>query len=1284
MNIADSVGGGILRNISSLRYTIQNSGTLNINSGTVYHQTNTAIYNHAADSGNAIVNVTGGTVKCVTICIYDQGSRDSSRNEHYSGTNITGGEILIDEPSNSAQYGLYVNDYALNPSITGGRIRIERNSGTGTAIGLYSRAYDVTINVGANNNAIIINTPTSSATGIYNDWTAVNLISGNISVTGGGTMTGIQAGGTATINPDGKVIASNTGNGAAIGTYAHTNKMIGGSVSATAISGNAVGAQFCDPGRNLTMSSGTITAHSISGNSMGTYVPSGCGRQRLNFSGGTITATSDSGTAYGAYVGNVWSTITGGKIQGDDYGVYNYAIDRADYYDIIGANDSSEPVITSPEIIGGQYGYYGGRIYFYDGVLRGHKAYQDGTIVAIPDGTTYHIEPSSDYDENCWLVQAANYLSVDDVEYNSLKKAYDAITGSSGTVKVIADAQVEAVLPSMPANKAITFDLNGHNLIYTQPLLVDQSSSSMTIVDNSTNHDGRLYNPSDNGHTINHAAGTLNITSGTIGSANITIYKADWYGSTVNINGGTVECDKYCLNSDGHGYTVNLSAGQIVSKDTGTSEQIAIQNVNNLNITGGQIRMVRAANSTNTSSITAISSGTITINTDNSQPVIYIDAPTASYAHAFIDANATVSNSTISVNGKNSYGFVTDGGRRSLDMTGSALDIHGTTSATGIHNGSVNINTTSTVSATSTDGTAYGVYYLGHWRYGQSDIKLNNGVVTATSTNGKAYGAYGESSEGVGGRLTMYDGTLYGASDNNAGYGIYTAVANDTTTIIGGTVFGSTDGIHANYYGDNYSAFTIGEDDGTIDANSPAIIGATAYGINRGRITFNDGRIRGAIAAHYDRNIKYIPDYATLASDTEIIGGTTYQVEYLTTAHNVAQIGSTGYTSLAAAIAAANTGDTIELLEDNYLYYDLEIPDTKDITIETAGFKFIAINPIVNNGTVTITNSSATAPLIDYIENGYFITNNAGASLTLQNLNLSAGKVIDNKGALSLDHTTITASDVAIKNTGTTSVNNSSVLDGGNYAFYSENGTNSITGSTIANGAIYSNSGNLSLVNTTATIPSNAITEPTTFITNNSTSGTLTLDNFQADYTRNSSSGNMIYNKGTATISNSTMTQHGGYTIIYNDGGSVSTAATNLTYAYNDYSWEASGVRMTSGTFSMTTGSISVTNLNRTAYGIYSDSGIVTLGVAEPGDSADYGQPTAHVDNTNPSISAIGTYYGQGIYFSNGQVYFYDGISTGSSSAIDKDPSVIEYLWRAKYGTDGDGYHYMIQEYAQN
>ena len=73
------------------------------------------------------------------------------------------------------------------------------------------------------------------------------------------------------------------------------------------------------------------------------------------------------------------------------------------------------------------------------------------------------------------------------------------------------------------------------------------------------------------------------------------------------------------------------------------------------------------------------------------------------------------------------------------------------------------------------------------------------------------------------------------------------------------------------------------------------------------------------------------------------------------------------------------------------------------------------------------------------------------------------------------------------------------------------------------------------------------------------------------------------------------------------------------------------------------------------------------------------GQPTAHVSTTNPAIYSAHT----GVSFGNGHVNFYDGVIAGKNTAINKDPSVVEYLWHVISGTDADNYKYIILQYMQ-
>jgi hypothetical protein len=120
----------------------------------------------------------------------------------------------------------------------------------------------------------------------------------------------------------------------------------------------------------------------------------------------------------------------------------------------------------------------------------------------------------------------------------------------------------------------------------------------------------------------------------------------------------------------------------------------------------------------------------------------------------------------------------------------------------------------------------------------------------------------------------------------------------------------------------------------------------------------------------------------------------------------------------------------------------------------------------------------------------------------------------------------------------------------------------------------------------------------------------------------------------------------------------------------------------------MQSGSILV-DAQTDGYGIYNATqpSIITLGVAEPIDSQDRGKETAHVSTTDPNIKAIGRSRdgGIGIKNANGsKTNFYDGIVTGSTTAMPEEPAEVEYHYEAIEHTDGDGYNYRILEFMRN
>ena len=83
-------------------------------------------------------------------------------------------------------------------------------------------------------------------------------------------------------------------------------------------------------------------------------------------------------------------------------------------------------------------------------------------------------------------------------------------------------------------------------------------------------------------------------------------------------------------------------------------------------------------------------------------------------------------------------------------------------------------------------------------------------------------------------------------------------------------------------------------------------------------------------------------------------GGTENAPVWTVEDHRVAEVGNTGYSTLSAAVAAANNGDTVTLLTNTD--EDITIAQDKDIILDLNGKKLtnVASHTIFNNGTLTI------------------------------------------------------------------------------------------------------------------------------------------------------------------------------------------------------------------------------------------------------------------------------------------------------------------------------------------
>jgi hypothetical protein len=174
----------------------------------------------------------------------------------------------------------------------------------------------------------------------------------------------------------------------------------------------------------------------------------------------------------------------------------------------------------------------------------------------------------------------------------------------------------------------------------------------------------------------------------------------------------------------------------------------------------------------------------------------------------------------------------------------------------------------------------------------------------------------------------------------------------------------------------------------------------------------------------------------------------------------------------------------------------------------------------------------------------------------------------------------------------------------------------------------------------------------------------------------NTCQNNYIGNSGTATIDGLTITNDdsAANSSARTSYGIVNTGTMTLDNASITLSRSTSyGIYTNGGTLDMNNTTIDVNGTK--AYGIYVENGDLTMGTPEPVDSPNYGTGDADVSTTNPSVTAIGTTTGIGIYKNLGRFKYYDGIITGSTWAIprDKISSDVEHLYEPTFHTDENG-----------
>lgn len=218
------------------------------------------------------------------------------------------------------------------------------------------------------------------------------------------------------------------------------------------------------------------------------------------------------------------------------------------------------------------------------------------------------------------------------------------------------------------------------------------------------------------------------------------------------------------------------------------------------------------------------------------------------------------------------------------------------------------------------------------------------------------------------------------------------------------------------------------------------------------------------------------PEYAATPTKDES-GNTIYTV-----VEAEARIGETGYVTLADAIAAAGDNDTITLLAD--VTEDVVVPAGKNITLDLYGHKITndSDHTIVNNGTLTITDSSeAKTGTVDNVTHGKgALVNNGTVKLSGGTFerSLEAGTLAGANGnswyTIVNDGTMIIENGVTVKNKGGFSsmicnsksgVMGNLTIDGGTFDGGINTVKNDVNSTLTINGGTFTNSAQYVIMN---------------------------------------------------------------------------------------------------------------------------------------------------------------------------------------------------------------------------
>jgi hypothetical protein len=859
----------------------------------------------------------------------------------------------------------------------------------------------------------------------------------------------------------------------------------------------------------------------------------------LNMSGGEIIARD---TALN-FDNNVTITITGGLIKSTN----SYAIYQTKGTIIVGEDEENGvPNKTTPIIEGNQYGVYktGGSMRFYDGIFKGKTAGKYGVINTIPEGyilkedDTEPIEDSEEVNYLTYLVDMLPFLQVGEHTYNSLNKLFAEETDDELTIEVISNGNI-FTSQSIPEGKKVTLKLNGHTITVTTPIV---NNGELIINENLTEVEGEEV----------YLGGIVSTSSGLINSTN-----------KLTINGGN--------------YTTSGSTIITMIND------VTINN-GNFNAGGGFVLYHGNSNT----------EGTLTVNNGNFKST------------GTVFKNDYGKKLTINFND----GLVNGGGRTFdatnqivLNMAGGEINGYQET----IHNGVLNISGGKIIGR--------GNNYTYHTVTGATITMTGGEIIHET-------GGWNGTSPVYDCRLTMTGGKII--SDKSGVTSIKGLNMSGGEIIAKDQALDFSDNVTINITGglikstDSYGIYqkkgtiVVGESGGDLNIQSPVIIGKT-YGIYKtgGTAKIYDGIIKG-ITSPIEGQINEIEANTYIHTDSETIEENekefTYITNYLQPEYEFItnKTQNKNYSNFDSAMSEANDNDKFEMFESINTYNPITIDknieidmkgnniilvksitiDTdKEVTIKNTSTEeskissLLAINLIINNGTLLLDNIKLENTLYD----NYLVVNNKSLSLNEVSSNARYGISSAASSTLLVNECDMYAKYLVFNTSGDLT------MTGGTYritpsylydskqlyiASFGSDSTNTITDADFNAGINVGSDSTVNVTNTTVKVR----------VVNN---GTINFTN--SDFIdKNGSHGSVIYNSGTFT---------------FDDG--------NIDIENESQCWECHGSAIRNGS------NMSITDSTLKLDNIKLESGLIFQSSTTP---LELNNLTITSDNTNVSV----------------------------------------------------------------